>query len=71
MTPNLGPADRAIRFTVGYGLLFQIVWLFITGDLLFLGIAAVGLVLFATSLVGVCPLYLPLNLNTGAKPAGA
>ena len=58
MTHNEGIADRAIRVVLGLGLL----------SLVFIGphtwFGLVGLVPLVTGLVGFCPLYRVLGLNT-------
>ncbi len=67
---NEGAADRALRISfgvvfVGLGLTFPV--LKMTG-LLVLG--AVGLVLLATGLSGICPLYSLVKFDTGVPPEG-
>lgn len=63
MTRNSGSIDRAIRILVGLALLV----------LVFVGPQTpwgwIGLVPLITGLVGVCPLYRVLGINTcGLKP---
>lgn len=63
MTRNSGSIDRAIRILVGLALL----------ALVFVGPQTpwgwIGLVPLITGLVGVCPLYRVLGINTcGLKP---
>jgi hypothetical protein len=63
---NEGAADRTIRVVAGI--------LLIAGGLLLLGgleasvagvvVAAFGLWLIVTGAIGVCPLYVPLGINT-------
>ena len=66
MKKNMGNVDRIIRI-----LFFVVVAILyftgtITGTLgIILGL--LGIVLFVTSLVGFCPLYVPLKLNTAKK----
>lgn len=58
MTKNAGTLDRAVRIVVGLGLL----------GLAFFGPRTpwgyVGLVPLVTGLIGWCPVYLPLGINT-------
>lgn len=63
MTRNMGSADRVIRFLI----VAAIAGLYFSGSLsgtlaVVLGIVAVAFAL--TSLVGWCPLYLPIGLDT-------
>jgi hypothetical protein len=59
---NEGTVDRAIRVVIGLGLLSLVV----VGPHTLLGL--VGLVPLATGLIGSCPLYRPLGIDTrGAK----
>ena len=66
MKKNMGTIDRVIRF----GLAAVLVILYLTGQItgtaaIVLGIIA--LVFVITSLVGFCPLYVPLKLSTIGK----
>lgn len=66
MTKNMGSADRAIRFLV----VAVIAGLYLTGRLsgtmaIVLGIVALAFAL--TSLIGWCPLYLPIGLDTRSR----
>ena len=66
MKKNMGIADRIIRIVIA----IIVVVLYATGVIPgTLGIVLVTLsgVLVLTSIFGVCPLYLPIKLNTGAK----
>ena len=58
MKPNEGPIDRVLRVVVGLGVL----------SLAFVGPQTpwgyVGLVPLATGLIGFCPLYAMLGINT-------
>ena len=69
MKRNMGAVDRIIRtlIAVVIGVLFYKG--VITGTLgVILGIVAI--IFLATSLVGWCPLYLPLKIST-CKPTGS
>ena len=68
MKSNMGLLDRLVRL----GLVALVAVLFFTGQLstaaaVILGVLAV--VFLLTSVVGICPLYLPLGLST-RKRAG-
>ena len=71
MTKNMGTVDRWIRLAI----VAAIAVLYLTGRLsgtwaIILGIVAVAF--FVTSLVGVCPSYVPLKISTlGKKQPGA
>ena len=63
MKKNMGTIDRVVRFLLALTVLV----LYLTGQLsgtvaIILGILAV--VFVATSFVGFCPLYMPLNIST-------
>jgi len=65
MKKNMGTVDRLVRTALA----LLVIVLYATGQIT--GTAAVILGIFAvvflvTSAVGVCPLYVPLKLNTGA-----
>jgi hypothetical protein len=67
----MGTVDRAIRLLIVAG----IVVLYLAGRLsgtwaIILGIVAVAF--FVTSLIGMCPSYVPLKISTlGKRPPGA
>jgi len=61
MKPNVGNLDRILRYVVGLallgaGLYFKSWW------------GLVGLLPILTGLVRFCPAYLPIGLNTCARP---
>ena len=64
MNKNIGSLDRTVRIIVGLGLI----------SLVFVGPQTpwgwIGVIPLATALIGWCPLYLPLGINTssGRKP---
>ena len=58
MKKNIGNVDRLLRFIVGAGLLS----LTFVGPQSLLGL--IGLIPLLTSMVGFCPLYKILGLNT-------
>lgn len=57
MTQNLGTLDRALRALVGLALA---IWGLSTQNWL----GALALIPLGTALIGWCPLYRPLGLNT-------
>ena len=60
---NVGTTDRAIRIVVGLGIL---VWGF--ADQSYIGL--VGLIPLATGLLGWCPAYCPIGINTAKSCCG-
>ena len=67
MKQNMGKPDRILRILAVIAIAVLYVADVISGTLaLILGIVAIAFVI--TSLVGVCPLYLPLKLST-KKPS--
>ncbi len=67
MTMNMGMADRAIRILVAILLGVLIFAGQIVGvTAIILGIVAI--VLLVTSVLGFCPLYVPLKRSTRGKP---
>ena len=60
MRTNVGGVDRTLRIALGLALL---AWLFVA-DVGLGWLAAIGMVPLATGLLGFCPLYRLLGLNT-------
>jgi hypothetical protein len=60
MNVNVGRTDKLVRIVVGAGLLS--LFFLLKGDARLLGL--IGIVPLATGLVGYCPLYSMLGLNT-------
>jgi hypothetical protein len=68
MSVNIGSADKLVRIIAGVGLLSLLFLL--KNDVRLLGL--IGIVPLATGLVGYCPLYSMLGLNTcRGKPKAA
>lgn len=63
MTQNVGGVDRIVRIVAGIGLLSLLVLL--EGNSRWLGL--IGLVPLGTALIGWCPLYPLVGINTCAK----
>ncbi|MCX6266317.1 MAG: DUF2892 domain-containing protein [Bacteroidetes bacterium] len=66
MKKNMGLIDKVIRILIAV----VVIALYVTN--MISGVLAIILLIFAgvfilTSLIGFCPLYLPLGLNTGKK----
>jgi len=57
---NVGGMDKLVRIVAGLGLLS--LFFFLQGDARWLGV--LGIVPLATGLVGYCPLYALIGLNT-------
>lgn len=62
MSANIGNVDRAIRMVVGLALLVA-AYEALTGVWMWLALA-VGTVLTVTAIVGMCPAYNALGVNT-------
>lgn len=60
---NIGSADRIIRIVAGL-LVLSLLFL-IEGNLKYLGL--IGLIPLITGLIGFCPLYVLLKMNTNKK----
>ena len=61
MTKNIGSVDRAVRIVAGLGLIGAT----LAGYLPVWG--WIGIVPLGTALIGWCPAYLPLGVNTCGK----
>lgn len=66
MKKNMGSADRIIRLIIAAVIAILFFTNVITGTLGII-LLILGGVFVLTSLVGFCPLYLPLGINTCAK----
>ena len=66
MKKNIGTIDRVIRILIAAVIAILYFTNVITG---IVGIVLLGLggVFVLTSLVGICPLYLPVGINTTSK----
>ena len=64
ITVNIHPIERVIRGIVGLAVLSLVVW----GPKSLWGL--LGLILLATALIGWCPPYSLLEINTCGKKAG-
>lgn len=67
MKANMGNIDRIVRIVVALILLAAALLGWVTGVLAILAIVF-ALVFIATSVVRVCPLYLPFGIRTLGKP---
>jgi len=61
---NIGKIDKIVRIVLGVAL---IAWGFIAQNWL----GAIGLIPLGTALIGFCPLYKIVNIDTGCKVAEA
>ncbi|HET6544605.1 MAG TPA: DUF2892 domain-containing protein [Chryseolinea sp.] len=66
MKKNMGAVDRIVRVTIAFVIIGLYVSGAISGTLSIMLIALSGIFVI-TSLVGVCPLYLPLGITTLRK----
>lgn len=67
MSKNMGVVDRTLRLLV----VAVVAALYLTGQIdgaIAVVLGVVAIVFFATSLVGFCPLYVPLGLSTRRPP---
>jgi hypothetical protein len=62
MKQNMGGADRIIRVILGIAAI--LLALFVTSGVLDIILYVVAAILIFTSIVAVCPLYLPFKLST-------
>ena len=60
MKTNVGSVDKIVRVVVGIGLLS--LFFILEGSMKFLGL--IGIVPIATALMGWCPLYSVIGVNT-------
>jgi hypothetical protein len=60
---NVGSTDKIIRYVLA--LVFFSLFFILQGNLRFLGL--IGFIPLLTALIGVCPLYIPLKINTIKK----
>ena len=65
MRTNEGPADRVLRVTIGIALLSLLVFGSVPGWGL---IGLVGLIPLVTGIVGFCPTYVLLGIDTTGRP---
>jgi hypothetical protein len=72
MSKNAGKVDRVVRGLLGVGAWAAAVYRFDPSEGIGLGLSIVGLVLLVTSLIGFCPGYRLLGINTcKVKPSSA
>ena len=69
MRRNVGGLDRCVRLMVGCALLplGLLVLGGLRGETLGLVVAAIGVLLLATGLIGFCPLYVPFGISTARE----
>lgn len=66
MKKNMGVIDRAIRTMIAAVLVILYMTNVITGTLAMI-LIAVAVIFLLTSLISVCPLYLPFGISTAKK----
>lgn len=62
ISKNIGTMDKNIRLAAAG--VFILAGLMVSGVTMKVILTVVGLVLLATAIIGVCPAYLPLKINT-------
>ncbi len=65
---NVGMIDRVIRIILGIILLYLFVMSMVGAPWSYL-VALIGLILLVTGILGTCPLYSMLGMNTAGKKA--
>ena len=66
MKKNMGTIDKVIRILIAVVIAILFYTNVITG-LLGIILMVLGAIFVVTSLISVCPLYLPFGINTGKK----
>jgi hypothetical protein len=62
MERNMGTTDRIVRAIIGIAAL--LVALFATSGAADIVLYIIAAIMLLTALVGICPLYIPLKINT-------
>ena len=62
MNRNVGSIDQAIRFIIGIVMMGTGFGAMSGGAAIAVGV--IGVILFATSVIGRCPLYIPFRIKT-------
>lgn len=62
MKKNMGNTDRTIRMIAG--ITFVLMAIFLTAGALDVILYIFGALWIVTSIVGICPLYIPFNIST-------
>ncbi len=62
MKRNMGNTDRVVRAIIG--IVMMAVGFGVLGGGAAIAVGVIGVVLFATSLIGRCPLYVPFRIST-------
>jgi hypothetical protein len=66
MKKNMGSVDKVIRILIALIIVILFFTKVITGTLAIVLLILAG-ILVITSLISLCPLYLPFGINTGKK----
>ena len=66
MKKNLGSADRLIRLIIA-AVISVLYFTHVVSGTFGIVLLIAGAIFLATSFIGFCPLYLPLNLHTKAR----
>jgi hypothetical protein len=62
MKKNIGNTDRIVRMIAGIA--FVLIAIFLTSGALDIILYIFGSLWIVTSIVGICPLYIPFNITT-------
>jgi hypothetical protein len=62
MKQNMGRTDRIIRVLVG--IVALLVAIFVTSGVVDIILYVIAAIMIITSLVGICPLYIPFGIST-------
>ena len=62
MKQNMGRTDRIIRVLVGIAAL--LIAIFVTSGVVDIILYVIAAIMIITSLVGICPLYIPFGIST-------
>lgn len=66
MKKNMGATDKTIRLLVAIGIFLLYFFNVVEGTLAYI-LIALAVIFVLTSLIGFCPLYKPLGINTCKK----
>ncbi len=67
MEKNCGTIDRIVRIVIGIILLYIAATGMVQGIVMYI-VGLFGIIMLVTAALAYCPLYLPLKINTAAKP---
>ena len=68
MEKNIGTNDRTVRVVIGTLLLYAVATGMVVQEIAMYVFGFIGLMMLVTAVLGYCPLYPILNMNTASKP---